>query len=280
MQYTRVSFICNPNFEAVKDVLAAMLGRIGFDAFMDTETTMEAYIPTSLFSPTSVDQMLANFPVEATIHYSAEEMEDRNWNEEWEKNYFQPIAIDNRLYIHSSFHPLVGEYRYRILIDPKMSFGTGHHETTRLMLEGLLEMDLTGKSVLDMGCGTAVLAILASMRGASEVTAIDIDEWAYRNALENVRLNEAFNIQVEQGGVEKLEGKRVYDMILANINRNILLRDMPNYKAVLNRGGTLIISGFYREDIPALRAKAEEVGLTYHHTSEKEEWIAVSFCSQ
>lgn len=280
MKYTRVSFICNPSSEAVKDVLAAMLGGIGFDAFMDGETTMEAYIPSSFFSPTSVDQVLANFPIEATILYSAEEMEDRNWNEEWEKNYFQPISIDNRLCIHSSFHRLDDEYRYRILIDPKMSFGTGHHETTRLMLEELLEMDLSNKVVLDMGCGTAVLSILASMRGASEVTAIDIDEWAYSNALENVRLNGTRNIRVIQGGVERLEEHRSYDVILANINRNILLRDMPYYKAALNQGGTLIISGFYRADIPSLRAKAEEIGLIYLGMFEKKKWAAVSFCNQ
>ena len=169
MQYTRVTFQCHPSGEAIKDVLAALLADIGFDAFMNTADGVEAYIPTGQFSPPEIDQVLSVFPMEATIQYTSETMEDKNWNEEWEKNYFQPIVIGNELRVYSSFHA-PEEFRYGIVIDPKMSFGTGHHETTRLMLEELLAKDLTGKTVLDMGCGTAVLAILASMRGASRVT--------------------------------------------------------------------------------------------------------------
>lgn len=278
MQYTRVNFRCNPNTETIKDILSALLAEIGYDAFAEAGAVWEAYIPTARFSADEIEAVLAAFPVEASITYTADEMEDKDWNEEWEKNYFRPIVIGNQVYIHSSFHPPVEEYRHRIVIDPKMSFGTGHHETTGLMLEELLKMKLTGKSVLDMGCGTAVLAILASMRGAADVTAIDIDEWAYRNALENVKLNDARAVRVEHGGAERLEAGRTYDVILANINRNILLHDIPKYSAVLNKGGSLVISGFYRVDIPVLRAKAEEAGLAYRHTSEKGEWIAVSFC--
>lgn len=278
MQYTRVKFTCNPSSEAVTDVLAAMLAEIGFDAFMEAESVMEAYIPTDMLSVDKIDAVLTEFPMEVNITYAMEQMEEKNWNEEWEKNYFQPISITEELLVYSSFHRPEGSYRYRIVIDPKMSFGTGHHETTRLMLEELLAMNLTGKKVLDMGCGTAVLAILASMKGASPVTAIDIDEWAYRNALENVQLNKIPNIRVEQGGAELLDGEETYDLVLANINRNVLLDDMGAYARVLNKGGYLVISGFYQEDIPLLRDKAEEVGLIYQHMAHKQEWAAVSFC--
>lgn len=278
MQYTRAKFTCNPSSEAVTDVLAAMLAEIGFDAFMEAESVMEAYIPTDMLSVDKIDAVLTEFPMETTITYTMEQMEEKNWNEEWEKNYFQPISITEELLVYSSFHRPEGTYRYRIVIDPKMSFGTGHHETTRLMLEELLAMDLTSKKVLDMGCGTAVLAILASMKGASPVRAIDIDEWAYRNALENVQLNKIPNIRVEQGGAELLDGQETYDLVLANINRNVLLDDMGAYARVLNKGGYLVISGFYQEDIPLLRDKAEKVGLTYQLMAHKQEWAAVSFC--
>lgn len=279
MQYTRVTFQCHPSDEAIKDVLAALLADIGFDAFMNTPEGVEAYIPTGLFSVQKTNEVLAAFPMEATIHYTSETMEDKNWNEEWEKNYFKPIVIGNELRVYSSFHAPEGEFRYGIVIDPKMSFGTGHHETTRLMLEELLTMDIADKKVLDMGCGTAVLAILASMRGASGVTAIDIDEWAYQNALENVQLNQVQNIHVKQGGAEQLHEEKTYDLILANINRNVLLDDMPLYTRVLNPGGCLIISGFFEEDIPLLKSAAEELGLSFQHSTQKKKWAAVSFCS-
>ncbi|RNC65378.1 50S ribosomal protein L11 methyltransferase [Proteiniphilum sp. X52] len=279
MRYIQLQFNCEPNTEVLTDVLSAQLGEIGFESFVRTETGLEAYIPLPVLSLEKVDQLLSDFPLAAEITYSHSEMEDKNWNEEWEKNYFQPVVIDDRLCIHSSFHKIGGEFRYSILIDPKMSFGTGHHQTTELMMRELLKMDLQGKSLLDMGCGTAVLAILASMRGAGPVTAIDIDEWAYRNAMENARLNGIGNIHLLQGGAELL-GEERYDVILANINRNILLRDIPAYTRVLNRNGVLMMSGFYKEDIPAIRAAAEAQRLTYGHFSEIDRWVAAIFCFQ
>ncbi|SFL39290.1 50S ribosomal protein L11 methyltransferase [Proteiniphilum acetatigenes] len=279
MQYIQVQFNCEPNTEVLTDVLSAQLGEIGFESFVRTETGLEAYIPLPVLSLEKVDQLLSDFPLEAEITYSYSEMEDKNWNEEWEKNYFQPVVIDDVLCIHSSFHKIGGEFRYCILIDPKMSFGTGHHQTTELMMRELLKMDLQGKSLLDMGCGTAVLAILASMRGASPVTAVDIDEWAYHNAMENARLNGIDNINLLQGGAELL-GDETYDVILANINRNILLQDIPAYTQVLNKNGVLIMSGFYKEDIPAIRAAAEAQGLTYGHFSEIDQWVTAIFCFQ
>lgn len=279
MQYIQVQFSCEPNTEVLTDVLSAQLGEIGFESFVRTETGLDAYIPLSGLSLGKVDLLLSEFPLEAEITYSCLEMEDKNWNEEWEKNYFQPVVIDDMLCIHSSFHKIGGEFKYRMLIDPKMSFGTGHHQTTELMMRELLKMNLQGKSLLDMGCGTAVLAILASMRGASPITAIDIDEWAYHNAMENARLNGIDNIRLFQGGAELL-GDETYDVILANINRNILLQDIAAYRQVLNRNGMLVMSGFYKEDIPAIRAAAEGRGLTYGHFSEIDQWVAVAFCYQ
>lgn len=279
MQYIQVQFSCEPNTEVLTDVLSAQLGEIGFESFVQTETGLDAYIPLTGLSLDKVDLLLSEFPLEAKITYSCLEMEDKNWNEEWEKNYFQPVVIDDMLCIHSSFHKIGGEFKYRMLIDPKMSFGTGHHQTTELMMRELLKMNLQDKPLLDMGCGTAVLAILASMRGASPITAIDIDEWAYHNAMENARLNGIDNIRLFQGGAELL-GDETYDVILANINRNILLQDIAAYRQVLNRNGMLVMSGFYKEDIPAIRAAAEGQGLTYGHFSEIDQWVAVAFCYQ
>ncbi|WP_294079718.1 50S ribosomal protein L11 methyltransferase [Proteiniphilum sp. UBA5384] len=279
MQYIQVQFNCEPNTEILTDVLSAQLGEIGFESFIRTEAGVDAYIPGGMFSLVEVDRLLSDFPLKGKITYSCHKMEDRNWNEEWEQHYFQPVVIDDILCIHSSFHRIGGDFRYRILIDPKMAFGTGHHQTTELMMRELLKMDLHDKSLLDMGCGTAVLAILASMKGASAITAIDIDEWAYQNAVENTRLNNIDNIKLRQGGAELL-GEETYDVILANINRNILLRDIPYYKKVLNKHGVLIMSGFYKEDINAIRAAAEAQDVTYLHFSEIDQWVAVTFCFQ
>lgn len=279
MQYIQVQFRCEPNTEALTDVLSALLGEIGFESFVRTETGLEAYIPSQDLSLEKVEKLLSTFPLEAEITYLCVLMEDKNWNEEWEKNYFQPVVIDDILCIHSSFQQVDGKFRYRILIDPKMSFGTGHHQTTELMMRELLKMDLQGVSLLDMGCGTAVLAILASMEGASPVTAIDIDEWAYRNAKENIKLNGVKNISLHQGGAELL-GDSKFDVILANINRNVLLRDMHVYTQVLNKGGSLIMSGFYKDDIPAIRAAADMLGLSFHHFSEIGPWVSLFFCYQ
>lgn len=275
MQYIQVQFNAVPCTETITDILSAQLAEIGFESFIPLERGLEAYLPASLFSAKKIETLLFNFPMKADITWLFNEMEERNWNEEWEKNYFDPIVIGDVCCIHSSFHSPEGTYDYRILIDPKMAFGTGHHQTTGLILKEILSMDLKHKPVLDMGCGTAVLAILASMRGASHITAIDIDEWAYNNALENVQLNKRDNIQVLKGGAEQL-GEETFDVVFANINRNILLRDIPSYHAVLNKQGIIIMSGFFKEDIPAIRAKCDEVGLHYSHFTEMNQWVAVT----
>lgn len=274
MKYVEVIFSCKPDTEEVTDVLAAQLADLGFESFVKSSPGLLAYLPEEKFSVEDIDLLLQDFFLDAEIAYSYNVIEDKNWNEEWEKHYFQPIVFEDKCIINSSFHHPEGSYRYRILIDPKMAFGTGHHQTTGLILREILSMDLQKRSVLDMGCGTAVLAILASMCGADPLLAIDVDEWAYRNALENVRLNGIENIDVLHGDA-RLLGSQTFDVIFANINRNILLQDIPAYAKVLNRGGKLLLSGFYREDIPAIREKCEEQGLLYHHFSEMDNWVAV-----
>jgi ribosomal protein L11 methyltransferase len=258
----------------VKDVLAYRLSEIGYDSFIPLENGLEAYVPISLFSEDQLKNVTSNFDLNAEIEYSVTEMEDRDWNEEWEKNYFEPIVIDNRCLIQSSFHRPEGIYEYRIFIDPKMAFGTGHHQTTGLILRQILDMNLENKSVLDMGCGTAVLAILAAYRNANPVVAIDIDEWAFNNALENVKLNNVPNIRVELGGAELL-GKETFDVIFANINRNILLQDIPIYSNVLNDEGVIIMSGFYIDDIAVIRSRCEECGLHFSNFLEDNRWASV-----
>lgn len=275
MKYIQVVFNCSPNNEVVTDVLASELADIGFESFVSSENGLQAFAPEPHFSVEKLNETLHQFPLDAKIDYSFKLIEDKNWNEEWEKNYFQPIVIGDKCIIHSSFHNPEGNYEYRILIDPKMAFGTGHHQTTGLILKEILSMNFTGKSVLDMGCGTAVLAILASMKGANPITAIDIDEWAYQNALENIQLNNTEKISVALGGAELL-GDESYDIIFANINRNILLQDIPEYAKVLNDSGLLIMSGFYKEDIPAIRKKSEECGLQFLRFNEQDNWVSVT----
>lgn len=274
MKYVEVNFTCKPNTETITDVLAAQLSEIEFETFVESDSGLLAYVPETDFSASKIDELLRHFILDAEITYTFKAIEDKNWNEEWEKNYFQPIVIDNRCIIHSSFHQPEKSYDYNILIDPKMAFGTGHHQTTGLILKEILQMDLHEKSVLDMGCGTAVLAILASMRGAKNIVAVDIDEWAYNNAIENIRLNNISDISVWLGGAELL-GNETFDVIFANINRNILLQDIPAYVQSLNAGGTLIMSGFYKEDISAIREKCEQNNLKFSYFAEQDNWSAV-----
>ena len=225
-----------------------------------------------------IKNALNEFPLPDTeITYNYVEAEDKNWNEEWEKNFFQPIVIGNRCVIHSTFHHDVPKAEYDIVINPQMAFGTGHHETTSLIISELLNSELEGKSLLDMGCGTSILAILARMRGATPCTAIDIDEWCVRNSIENIELNKVTDIDVELGDAGTLQGKGPFDVVIANINRNILLNDMKQYVACMHPGSELYMSGFYVDDIPVIREEAERNGLNFIHHQEKNHWAAVKF---
>ena len=201
-------------------------------------------------------------------------MEGEDWNAEWEKHYFRPIVIDDACVVHSSFHKDVPSARLDIVIDPKMAFGTGHHDTTSQMMRYILQEDIAGKSVIDMGTGTGILAILASMRGASAVAAVEIDRPAYENALENAVINKT-EINIIHGDASALEGLEPADYLLANINRNIILEDMDRYTAALRPGGTMLLSGFYREDIPVVGKRAAESGLTICDSKESNRWVAV-----
>ncbi|MGL5789653.1 MAG: 50S ribosomal protein L11 methyltransferase [Bacteroidales bacterium] len=277
MNYLEFQFSISPNNEINADVLSAMLGEIGFESFVSTDNGIDAYIQTSLYDENNIKEVIENFPMEASITFTSNEVIAQNWNEEWEKHYFQPIIIDQKCVIHSSFHKDIPQTEYDILIDPKMSFGTGHHETTSLMLTFLLEEDLQGKSFLDMGCGTAVLAILASKKGANPITAIDIDEWATDNANENIRLNNTANIKILLGDAALLQNENNFDVIFANINRNILLNDMHNYVTKLNDNGNLFMSGFYKQDIPVIEEEANRLGLKLVDFKERNNWVSVKF---
>lgn len=278
MKYFEITFTAQPCNEIVTDVLSALIAEIGFESFVECEGGIQAYIQQSLFDEEALKNVLADFPLPDTnITYSIFEPEDKDWNEEWEKNFFQPIVIDNRCVIHSTFHKDYPKAEYDIVINPQMAFGTGHHETTSSILGELLDADLKGKSVLDMGCGTSILAILASMRGADPVTAIDIDDWCVNNSRDNIALNNIHNITVELGDASLLEGRQPFDVIIANINRNILMNDMTAYTNCMHSGSEIYMSGFYVEDIPVLREKAESLGLEFVHHREKNNWAAVKF---
>lgn len=278
MKYFEFIFSTQPCTETVSDVLAAVLGNVGFESFVTNESGLMAYIQQSLCDEAAIKLALIEFPLPDTkINYTYAEAEDKNWNEEWEKNYFQPIIIGDRCVIHSTFHHDVPQAEYDIVINPQMAFGTGHHETTSLIIGELLKANLQGKSLLDMGCGTSILAILARMRGAAPCLAIDIDEWCVRNSFENIELNGVTDIDVEEGDASSLKGKGPFDIVIANINRNILLADMKQYVACMHAGSELYMSGFYVDDIPVIQAEAERNGLTFIHQQEKNRWAAVKF---
>lgn len=257
------------------DLIAGLLGDIGFESFVPDESGLTAYISTSLWDESGVDKALEDFPFDCRISRKATVIEGRDWNEEWERNYFSPIVVGDRCVVHSSFHTDIPEAEYDIVIDPKMAFGTGHHATTSLILGQLLDMPLAGKSLIDMGTGTGILAILAAMRGAAPVTAIEIDPFAQVNAVENVALNGHPEINVILGDAGALEGVDPADVFVANINRNVITGDIAAYSAHLKSGGVMLLSGFYTDDIPVVQAAAEAAGLRYESYTECDRWTCM-----
>ncbi len=256
------------------EILIAELGYAGFESFVETEEGVTAYIQKNEWDEHILEDINILDSEEFNIQHTFSEIEQINWNEEWEKN-FDSIEVDGKCTVRAPFHPHKN-FEYEIVIEPKMSFGTGHHETTFMMLQFILENDFEGKSVLDMGCGTAVLAILAEMRGASKLDAIDIDEWCFENSLENIERNHCKNISVFQGDASLLSGKK-YDVIIANINRNILLNDMDTYRKCLDKDGVLYLSGFYVEDLPIITEACNNQGFTFVENKEKNKWVAAKF---
>ena len=277
MKYLEIKLNIAPA-EPWKEVYTSLMADAGCDSFMDgdSENELLCYIPEKDYQEDVFKDLLGSpqFP-EATLSWSVAPMEDKDWNAAWEANY-EPVLIDGKCYIRAPFHTPMPEAEYEIVIEPKMSFGTAHHATTAQMVSYLLETDVRGKAVLDMGAGTGVLAILATMKGATPVTAIDNDEWAYRNGLENAQHNHCEHLKVLLGDASLL-GEEHYDIILANINRNILLQDIPQYVQCMNDGALLFLSGFYEEDLPALRYCCAQNGLRYLDHKVKDKWVAARF---
>lgn len=276
MEYTKVKFSIKPNTEVAREILMAELAELAFDSFEDTEDGLNAYIPSNSYKDSEINELFIMNNPEFNLAYNSEEMPDKNWNETWEKYFFNPIIIDDKCVVKSPFHKNVPQTEYEILIEPKMAFGTGHHSTTGLMLKHILEIDFNNKNVLDMGCGTGILGILCAQKNAKSVLGIDIEEWAFNNANENIQINNISNMKVKCGNADLLEDDQ-YDIILANINRNILLEDINKYTKVLKQNGTLLLSGFYTHDVEAINNCCFNNGLKILSEKEDNNWVAISY---
>jgi ribosomal protein L11 methyltransferase len=274
MDYIGVYFHFNSG-KNQNELLIAYLAELEYESFEEKDDGVVAYMPKKLFDENRIKNLLETKLSSMDIWYNYETINDQNWNELWESNY-QPVTIANQCLVRAPFHKSNPDIKYEIIIEPQMSFGTAHHETTVMMLEYILEHDFKGSTVLDMGCGTAVLAILAAMKEAGKIEGIDLDEWAYRNSLENVKRNGFPNINIIQGDSKKLKGKE-FSVIFANINRNILLQDMSVYAEVLTENGRIYFSGFYQEDLKMITDKANGVGLKYINHKLENRWVAAYF---
>ena len=271
--YIEYNFTFSPK-EPISEILIAELGNVGFESFVETENGVTAYIQKTDWSAEILADVFVLNSDEFSIEYNLNEVPQTNWNAEWEKN-FEPIQVDDLVSIRAPFHKNPN-LKYDIVIEPKMSFGTGHHETTHMMVQHLLQLDLENKKVLDMGCGTGILAIFAEMKGAKPLDAIDIDNWCYENSIENVTRNNCENISVYEGDATLLVDKK-YDVIIANINRNILLMDMKVYTNCLQEGGILLLSGFYEQDIPVIDAEVSKYGLKLEKFIQRNNWVALKY---
>ncbi len=276
MKYSAVTFTSSTIEDWQKDLLISELAEIGFDTFEDIDGGFEAYIPSANLDIQALESVLLSEVDGFDLDYQVKEIEEKNWNQLWESN-FNPILVDNKCYVRATFHEDRPEFPYQIIIDPKMSFGTGHHQTTSMMLSFILENDFNAKEVLDMGCGTGILAILASKRGAKQLLAVDYDPICVDSVIENIQLNDVDNIAAKLGSKEAIEGL-TFDTILANINRNILLDQLETYSTCLANGGELYLSGFYDgEDLEILKQKADSVGFQYVENKVLDNWCAAKF---
>ena len=273
MIYIAYNFTVSP-LQPTTEILIAELGNAGFESFVENENGVTAYIQKAEYNEQILDNIYALKNKEFQISYTKEEIAQVNWNSEWEKN-FNPIYVDDLVSIRAPFHKNPN-LKYDIVIEPKMSFGTGHHETTHMMVQHLIDLDVENKKVLDMGCGTGILAIFTEMKGAQPIDAIDIDNWCYENSIENCEKNNCKHICVYEGDASLLINKK-YDIIIANINRNILLNDIKTYANCLNDNGVLLLSGFYEEDIPTIDAEVSKYKLQLDKIIEKNNWVALKY---
>lgn len=276
MNYLEVDFSVAPATAINKEIVTALISGLKFESFVEEESGVKAYILKSDYDESELTGIFDG--MEFSVNYSVKEIEQENWNATWEENYFQPIQIGNECVVRAPFHTDYDKAKYEIVIYPKMSFGTGHHETTSLMLQKILDVDITGKTILDMGCGTAILAILCKMKGAGKTLGIDIDQWCYDNSIENAQLNDV-EMDVEIGDAALLEGRK-FEIILANINRNVLLNDIKVYAKSMEDGATLLMSGFYSRDLDLIKAEAEKNGLRFIESHFKNDWTVAEFKKQ
>lgn len=274
MDYLKVSIAFPGIEEYQQDILIAELGEMGFDSFVDSATGFDAFIIADQFDEQQLKTIVAE--QDFVCEYEVQKVAPQNWNEEWEKN-FSPLIINEDCYVRATFHEAQPQYQYEIVIDPKMSFGTGHHQTTTMMMQYILETDFKDATVLDMGAGTAILGILAAKRGAKKVVAIDYDEVCYQSAIENAKLNHINNLVSLHGSKEAIP-QQIFDVILANINRNILLDQIESYAEVLKKGGLIFFSGFYETpDLDIIKSHCEQFGLNYLNHKKIDNWVAAKF---
>ena len=275
--YYLVRFNMTPCMESETDILAALLGEKNFESFVPDAEGLSAYVKKELYDAAAVRDAVASYPFEGKIEFSEELIPGQDWNSEWEKNYFQPIVFENRCVVHSSFHHDYPSAEYDIVIDPRMAFGTGHHETTSMMIGRLLNNNLEGLSLLDMGTGTGILAILAAMRGAEKVVGVEIDPAAYENAVDNIKLNDTPEVELRLGGAETVTETGAFDFVMANINRSIILDDIAVYALAMKPKGRMFLSGFYVDDIDMIVNAARALGLCLTSVIANKNWANICF---
>jgi ribosomal protein L11 methyltransferase len=275
MNYYELIFTTHPTEDYQQDLLINALGDIGFDTFEELDAGFKAYILADNFDQARLDEMLSAYREMFSFSYEIALIPQKNWNEVWESN-FEPIIVGEKIFVRATFHEPRPEYPYEIVIDPKMAFGTGHHQTTAMMLELMLETDFDDKKVLDMGCGTGILAIMASKLGATNITAIDNDPVCFESTIENAKLNHVDHIRAICGSKEAIPDEK-FDIILANINRNILLEQIPRYGEVLNSGGEIYLSGFFEKDLEPIALESRKQALKDKNYQKNKDWVAVKF---
>ena len=275
MYHTRLHVKCEPEFS---EILIAELAEANFEGFLENDDGFEAYVEGDAFNPDSVENIRRKYEAVTPLQFSFSQIPKKNWNEEWEKS-FSPIVVEGKCVIRASFHQPEQRFAYEIIITPKMSFGTGHHQTTYLMVKNMMNLDHANKRVMDAGCGTAVLSIMASKLGATEVEAFDIDEWSVENGNENIDINQCANIRISRGKINEVDLNGKFDIILANINKNVLLNEIGAYASYLNREGILLLSGFFTSDIPELLKAASLHGLVEISRDDRDSWASLSLQS-